>query len=126
LRTLLTIITIVLLLLGGSFTSYRYIQTTTHTTGIRLESVEQFVSLQNWEGAKKELSAVRESWDNNNTWWSILLDHQEIDRINLSMSRLEKLLNRQDVTLSLGEVSTLKVLFENIYDNEKFVLENIL
>ncbi len=125
-RTLLTIITIVLLLLGGSFTSYRYIQTTTHTTGIRLESVEQFVSLQNWEGAKKELSAVRESWDNNNTWWSILLDHQEIDRINLSMSRLEKLLNRQDVTLSLGEVSTLKVLFENIYDNEKFVLENIL
>ncbi|MBC2723333.1 DUF4363 family protein [Desulfosporosinus sp.] len=125
-RTLLTIITIVLLLLGGSFTSYRYIQTTTHTTGIRLESVEQFVSLQNWEGAKKELSAVRESWDNNNTWWSILLDHQEIDRINLSMSRLEKLLNRQDVTLSLGEVSTLKVLFKNIYDNEKFVLENIL
>lgn len=125
-RTLSTIIIIVIILLGGSFASYRYIETATQTTRMQLEVVEQSVSLQKWEGAKSELTFVREKWVNNNTWWSILLDHEEIERINLSISRLEKLIDRQDVTLSLGEVSTLKLLFQNIHDNEKFVLKNIL
>ena len=125
-RTLLTIVVIVMLLLGGSFTSYRYIQTTTHTTGEHLEVVVQSISIQKWEGAKKELSTVRQSWDENNTWWSILLDHEEIDTIDISIRRLERLLESQDVTLSLSEVSTLKLLFENLHDKEKFTLKNIL
>ena len=125
-RTLLTIVVIVMLLLGGSFTSYRYIQTTTHTAGEHLELLEQSISIEKWEGAQKELSTVHQSWDKSNTWWSILLDHEEIDTIDMSLSRLESLLARQDVTLSLAEVSTLKILFENLHDKEKFTLKNVL
>ncbi|MCO1601050.1 DUF4363 family protein [Desulfosporosinus nitroreducens] len=125
-RTLLTIVVIVMLLLGGSFTSYRYIQTTTQTAGEHLELLEQSISIQKWEGAQKELSTVQQSWEKNNTWWSILLDHEEIDTIDISLSRLESLLARQDVTLSLAEVSTLKLLFENLHDKEKFTLKNVL
>ena len=125
-RALSTIIIIVFLLMGGSFASYRYIETTTHTTGEHLEIVQQSISNQKWEGAQKELNTVRENWDKNNTWWSILLDHQEIDTINISMKRLERLIENQDVTLSLSEVSALKLLFENIFDKEKFNLKNIL
>ncbi|WP_298198021.1 DUF4363 family protein [Desulfosporosinus sp.] len=125
-RTLLTIVVIVMLLLGGSFTSYRYIQTTTQTAGEHLELLEQSISIEKWEGAQKELSTVQQSWEKNNTWWSILLDHEEIDTINICLSRLESLLARQDVTLSLAEVSTLKLLFENLHDKEKFTLKNVL
>ncbi|MDO0824487.1 DUF4363 family protein [Desulfosporosinus nitroreducens] len=125
-RTLLTIVIIVMLLLGGSFTSYRYIQTTTQTAGEHLELLEQSISIEKWEGAQKELSTVQQSWEKNNTWWSILLDHEEIDTIDISLSRLESLLARQDVTLSLAEVSTLKLLFENLHDKEKFTLKNVL
>jgi len=126
LRTLSTIVVIVILLIGGSFASYRFIQTTTHTTGSHLEIVQQSVSIQKWEGAKKELTAVRQSWDKNNTWWSILLDHQELGTIDLSMKRLERFIESQDVTLSLSEASALKLLFENIHDKEKFTLKNVL
>lgn len=125
-RALLTIISIVIILLAGSFTSYRYIQTTTHTSGQHLEGVEQSISAEKWEQAKNGLSSVRQDWDKNNTWWSILLDHQEIDTIDLSIRRLESFIENQDVTLSLSELSTLKLLFENIHDKEKFTLKNIL
>ncbi|MCB8815753.1 DUF4363 family protein [Desulfosporosinus shakirovi] len=125
-RTLLTILVIVMLLLGGSFTSYQYIQTTTYTAGEHLELLEQSISFEKWEGAQKELSTVQQNWDKNNTWWSILLDHEEIDTIDISLSRLGSHLARQDVTLSLAEVSNLKFLFENLYDKERFTLKNIL
>lgn len=124
-RTLTTIVVIVMLLIGGSFASYRYIQTTTHTTGEHLDVLEQSISAQKWEGAIRELTIVQQNWDENNTWWSILLDHQEIDTINLSLRRLKRFIATQDVTLSLGEVSSLKLLFENIHDKDKFTLKNI-
>lgn len=125
-RTLTTIFVIIVLLIGGSYISYRYIETTTQTTGTHLEVVEQSIFAQKWEEAENELTIVQQSWDKYNTWWSILLDHQEIDTIGLSMKRLEGFIERQDVTLSLGEVSSLKLFFEYIYDKEKFTIKNIL
>ncbi len=125
-RTLTTIVVIVLFLIGGSFTSYRYIQTTTQNVGTYLESVEQSISSRNWDEAKKGSATVRQSWDKNNTWWSILLDHQEIDTIDLTLKRLERFIETEDLVLSLAEVSSLKLLFEQIYDKERFTLKNVL
>lgn len=125
-RALTTIVIIVMLLIGGSFTSYRHIQTTTQIMRIQLEAVEQSISTQKWERAEKELTSAQQSWTKTNTSWSILLDHEEIDTIDLSIKRLERYIETQDVTLSLGEVSALKFLFEHISDAEQFTLKNIL
>lgn len=125
-RTLSTILIIVLLLIGGSFTSYRQIQNTTRLMRNHLEAVEQSVSTQKWEASESELSSAQQSWTKTKTWLSILLDHQEIDTIDLTMKRLGKYLETKDVTLSLGEVSALKFLFEHISDAELFTLENII
>ena len=125
-RTVPTIIIIVVLLLGGSWTTYRYIQTTTLALGTQLETVEQSISTQKWEAAQKELNTALQRWDKNKTWWTILLDHQEIDNIDMSMNRLEKYIETQDISLSLGEVSTLKLQVDHISDTEKLNLQNIL
>ncbi len=124
-RTLPTIVIIVVLLLGGSLASYRYIETTTQAMGAQLETVEQSISTQKWEGTQKKMNTAQQRWDKTKTWWSVLLDHQEIDNIDISMKRLEKYIEKQDVSLSLGEVSTLKLIVNHIYDTEKFTLGNI-
>lgn len=125
-RTVPTIVIIVVLLLGGSLTTYRYLQTTTLTLGAQLEAVEQSISTQKWEVAQKELSTAQQRWDTNKTWWTVLLDHQEIDNIDISMNRLEKYIETHDVSLSLGEVSALKLHVDHIFDTEKLNLRNIL
>jgi len=125
LRTLPTIVIIVVLLLGGSFTSYRYIQTSTRSLEAQFETVEQSITSQQWEAAQKELTTTQQSWDNAKTWWTVLLDHQEIDNIDISLKRLEKYVATRETPLSLGEVATLKLLVDHIYDTEKFTLTNI-
>ena len=125
-RTVPTIVILVVLLLGGSLTTNRYLQTTTLTLGAQLEAVEQSISTQKWEVAQKELNTAQQRWDKNKTWWTVLLDHQEIDNIDLSMNRLEKYIETHDVSLSLGEVSVLKLQVDHISDAEKLNLQNIL
>jgi len=126
LRTVPTIVIIVVLLLGGSLTTYRYLQTTALTLGAQLEAVEQSISTQKWEGAQKELNTAQQRWDKSKTWWTIFLDHQEIDNIDISMNRLEKYIETHDVSLSLGEVSAVKLQVDHISDTEKLNLQNIL
>lgn len=125
-RTLITIVIIVVLLLGGSLTSYQYIQTSTQALEIPLETVERSISTQKWEVAQKELNTAQLRWDKIKTLWTVILDHQEIDTIDISIKRLEKYIEAQDVSLSLGEVSALKLLVDHISDTSKFNLRNIL
>ena len=125
-RTLITIVIIFILLVGGSFASYQYVETRTQTMGALLESVEDSITIRKWEGAREELNTAQQNWNTDNTWWSIILDHQEIDNININLKRLEKFIVIQDVSQSLGEVTTLQLLFEHIYDTELFNLKNVL
>lgn len=124
-RTIITIITIVIILCGGSFASYQYVVTATGAMGALLESVEDSITGQKWERAHEELNTAQEKWKDDSTWWSILLDHQAIDNIDINMKRLEKYIGVQDVSKSLGELTTLRLLFEHISGAEMFTLENI-
>lgn len=124
-RTLGTIIVIVIFLLGGSYASYEFVKSTTQATEAHLKTVEQSISAQQWEEAKKELRIVQESWKNNANWWSIILDHQEIDTIDLSIGRLERFIGAKDVPLSMGELSDLQLFFSYLFHAERFNLQNI-
>ena len=125
-RTLTTIFVIVFLLAGGSFISHEYIQTTTHALVTQLETVEHSISTQNWKVAQTDLITTYQRWDKNQTLWTVLLHHQEIDTIDLSMERLGKYITTQDSPLSLGEVAALKLLFGHIADSDQLTLRNIL
>lgn len=93
--------------------------------GALLESVEDSIIVQKWEGAQADLNIAQQNWKADDTWWSIILDHQEIDNININMKRLEKFIGLQDVSQSLGEVTTLELLFEHIFDTELLNFKNI-
>lgn len=126
LRTVSTIIVIILFFLIGSIISYRFVENSTHTSSAHLKLIQESIYSQKWQTANDELSIVQENWDNNATWWSVILDHQEIDRIDLSIERLKKFIESKDPALSLGEVTSLKLYFDFIHDNEKLNLKNIL
>ncbi|HBP64438.1 MAG TPA: hypothetical protein DD730_09215 [Desulfosporosinus sp.] len=125
-RTVPAIIILVVILLGGSFTTSRYLETTAMSLGAEIEAVEQSISTQQWEVAQNELNLAHQNLEKNKTWWTILLDHQVIDNITMSMNRIDKYIETHDVSLSLGEVSALKLQVDNILETENFSLQNIL
>lgn len=124
-RTLTTVTIIIVLLFGGSFASYRYIQTSAQHLSSQLETVETSITTQKWDAAQNQLQTAQQRWDQTKTWWTVLLDHQEIDNIDISMKRLEKYIATQGSSLSLGELSALQLLVEHISDTEKLNLRNI-
>jgi len=126
LRTVPTIIVLVILLLGGSLTASKYLETTAQTMGTEIEAVEQSISAQKWEAAQNELGTALQNLEKNKTWWTVLLDHQVIDDIAMSMNRLDKYIETRDISLSLGEVSALKLQVDNISETEQFNFQNIL
>ena len=73
-----------------------------------------------------KLNTTQQQWIKTQTRWTILLDHQEIDAIDISLKRLEKYVQTHNLSLSLAEISTVKQLVEQISNTEKFTLSNIL
>ncbi|MDI6813588.1 MAG: DUF4363 family protein [Desulfitobacteriaceae bacterium] len=125
-RVVTTVITGLVLLVGLSLGVYKYVHDSSQTMVGQLEQVETMIQNAKWDGAKVQLEQTKVSWDQTKYWWTILLDHQELDNIDLSMSRLQRYVDTQGLSLSLGELSALKMLVDHISDKEAFNLRNIL
>lgn len=93
--------------------------------GALLESVENSIAHQKWEAAQNDLNTAQQNWNNDNTYWTIILDDRKINDISINMKRLGKYIKIQEVSESVGEVTTLKLLFEHISDTELFNIKNI-
>ncbi len=121
-----TLIIVFILMIAGSLSSHNYINSTSKNLVTHLENVQESVQNQKWSIAQEQLELTQTSWDKTKYWWTILLDHHEIDNIDLSSQRLKQYIKAQDKTLSLGEVSALEMLFEHIADTEALTFKNIL
>ncbi|MHB1652111.1 MAG: DUF4363 family protein [Desulfitobacteriaceae bacterium] len=125
-RVLTAIIVGLVLLVGISLGSYKYINSSAQDIETHLDKVEQMVRSGRWETAGVELETTKNFWDKEKYWWTILLNHQEIDNIDISISRLESYVETRGLVLSLGELSALKMLVDHIADNEAITIRNIL
>lgn len=125
-RTILVVIVAFVLLVGLGTGSYSYIHMSAQKLSGHLETVENFIQQGKWDQARKELGQVQVAWEDTKHWWTVLLNHDEIDNIDISMKRLAKYVETRGVTFSLGELSALKLLVDHVADTESLNLENIL
>lgn len=125
-RVITGVVAGLVLLIGLSFGSYRYINKTSQNMISQFDLVEQSIQDSRWETAKAQLQAAENTWDQTKYWWTILLNHQEIDNIDVSISRLKTYISSQGLALSLGEVSALKMYVDHISDTEAITVRNIL
>lgn len=89
-------------------------------------TVEDYIDSQNWEKAEKALEKFHKKWDEVSRIWAMLIDHYEIDNIELELSQLSSTISSKDKSLSLSKLSALKTLVKHIPEKESFILENIL
>lgn len=125
LRTFITAGIIILILGLGGYWHNDYLNQTTYTIVEKVNNVEDQILEKNWNDANQEIERVKTEWDETKKLWSILLDHQEIDSIDLSLQRVEQYIKQNETALSLGEISVLRLLFNHIADTERISLQNI-
>ena len=99
---------------------------TANELGIKFSQIEQAVKQNNWSDAVKQVSLAKKSWSTRKSWWAVIIDHQEIDNIEVAFSRIESYIDAKNTGLSLGELALLKQSIEHIPKKEAVSLENIL
>jgi len=91
-----------------------------------LNTLNENISNNRWDEAKNQFSQIEKKWNKARDMWSILLDHHEIDNIDLSMSKANQYVKSKNTALSLGEVETLIRLFNVVRENQDLTITNIL
>ncbi len=92
---------------------------------INIHVLEEMVSNNDWDNAKKQLISMEKDWGKTERWMTTLIDHQEVDSINLSLVRLSRYLQYEEVSDLMVECATLRLLIEHIPKKEKFNLSNL-
>lgn len=94
-----------------------------HTVLIELE---KNIYAEEWEKAKTIGETIEKQWDKNKKIWPMLIDHFEIDNVNINLAELQAYILSNDKTESLSRLAALKVLIKHIPERESFIIQNIL
>lgn len=106
-----------------------YTQWTLNRDSLRMEQsideIENSVKSEKWAQAETGIHTTKMIWKDVKGVWSALIDHQEIDNIDVTLSRLQMLVMAKEMPSSLSEAEALKIYIGHIPAKEKLGFENL-
>ena len=70
---------ILVLILGFSLWTGRYVELRTEHWTALLEQADQEGRLENWNSARDQMDRIYEDWQSSQTFFHIIMDHEELD-----------------------------------------------
>ena len=120
----LMVILTILIIASGVF-AQKLLYNDSVKLGQAIDGVMKDTKTQNWDQAESKLSQLSSSWEGVKHLWSALIDHQEIDNIDVTLSRLQKLVETRDISSSMSEAAALKKFIDHIPDKESISMDNV-
>lgn len=124
-RGLFTIILITFMILGSWFLVNNSLAKNTEYMKVILKDLDADIQNDNWSNASTNFIKFKEKWIDLRSLWTIILDHHEIDNIDLSVAKADKYIHTKSKPLSLAEVEVLQSLIEIVRESESLSLSNI-
>ena len=125
-KVLYIVILLILIIIIGWFFTYNAINNEASQLMDLSDEIIKSIEDGQWDKAKNQFEDIDSRWKQVRKFWTILLDHHEIDNIDLSIAKANKYINSKNKSLSLGEIEVLKSLFGIVKENEALTLHNIL
>ena len=124
-RSVLLIIVTLGLILGAGFFTISEVSGTSKVLLSHCDGIKTGVRDGEWEKALDQLERFNDFWNGVKPLWAILIDHTEIDNIDMALAKIEQYIKTREKGLALGELSSLELLIRHIPDKEKVSLEDI-
>ena len=86
---------------------------------------ETAISGAGWDEAGAGIAGVRDAWEKHRRWWALFINHDEIDNIEMVLTRAEQYIKAREETLAFGELAVLRQMLEQIPENERVNLKNV-
>ena len=87
--------------------------------------LEESIKRDDWQKASTMALDIEKRWKGIETKWDLVVDHREIDEVDLAIVRSIKYLEAEEPGSSLAEISALKHLLLHISQKESFGLKSI-
>lgn len=87
--------------------------------------LEEAINQGNWEEAGAGIDMAKKLWNKDKGWWAVVIDHQEIDHIDMAFVRTKQYISKQDRAMAAGEMAVLRHMLEHIPQKEQVNLKNI-
>ncbi|TZE81002.1 DUF4363 family protein [Calorimonas adulescens] len=124
-----TAIVITVILLAFIFVldlgSYYYLKDTAMSISQSIEALPEKIENEKWDTATDDLNKASNRWSSVKGIWAVLINHDEIDKIDMSLVRLRSFVQYNDTEEAMAEYNTLKMLVKHIPENQRFSLVNI-
>lgn len=125
-KTIISTIIITILILFIGFFNLSFLGNESSEFLDILESLYTKVKKEDWKAASSQYNIINEKWSDSHEKYMILVDHYEIDNINMSFSELKAYIDTKNKSLSLAKILNLKLLIDHITEKEALTLKNIL
>jgi uncharacterized protein YxeA len=125
-KPLLLALFFLIIIISGSLLTIYYISGQAENLEIDLTKIEKQVDSENWTQAQSTFDDFKTKWAKVDHKWSMLIDHYEIDYINMYLGELEAFIKTKNKTDSLAKISSLLLLVKHIPEKEYPSLKNIL
>ena len=124
-KVLSSVFILAAMIFGMSFISQRILFITASDLEKDLSQVEDSTVSNDWNTAEASLKKVSEKWSGVKKTWAVLIDHMEIDNIDITLTRVEQYILCKDTSSALAEASALMKYIKHIPKKEAPNIENI-
>ena len=126
-ETTIIVISLLLVIMGSNISQAYLAQTGDELIKDIEELKVEIEKAQNTnENSSKELAdTIYEKWQKIEKGWSIIIIHDELDKIELSLIAMKTCIEEQEYSKSIEEVEKASFLLEHIQDKEKIDFKNI-
>lgn len=117
-------ILLVLIVAAGIF-SQRLLKKDSENMTAAIDVTVKCTQSDNWNGAQASINEVQRIWSKVKGSWSALIDHQEIDNIDVTLRELDASVKSKELPESLLQSAALKTYIGHIPEREMLKLENL-
>lgn len=119
-----SIIILILVLFSGMVCT-GYLHRSSGNTSKMIDDTIDYTRKGMWPESSKSIGAIESGWNKTEGTWAMLVDHSEIDNIEMAMTKAKYYIETRNAPLSLAELYNLKFMVEHIYEMEVINLKNI-
>lgn len=125
-RLLVVTLIVTLIICIFSVYSVTFLDQTATEMVTLLNRAEKAIFENNWEMVENNIKDFSKKWEKQHAIWAILIEHSEIDNIDIRLAYLESYIKTKSIPETLGEINALLKYLEHIPGIEKLTIQNLL
>lgn len=124
-RTFVAIIIVLCLFLGLAWWNTKYLTETSEELAQQAEKIRQATVEELWEEVDTQVMELRRLWEQHKKIWLLLVEHEDIDDIDLAIYKIDEMAKLQEKEQLLSDIAELRFLLHDLADKEILSLSNI-